>query len=394
MPFATRAGLLALLSVAVLAGVCAVARGPAALADAGAELVRIRDADILFFEQRVGRDAVGAMDRVRLGALLLERARMTGSESDLERAEILGRESLAIRTAHNAAGWRLLASALLGQHRFAEALDAANAETAMAPDSPGARAMRGEILLELGRYGAADSVFGALAIRHMEPAVSTRYARWLELRGRAGEARAVLERAQEEARRRLAPVDQVAWFDLRLGDLSLRFGDPGQARERARAGLAVFPADWRLLALAARAELARGRPAQAIAYGDSSLARHLDPATLATVGDAWLAKGDSSLAESYLTALERLAGTAPRGGFHRAWYLALLDHDRQIPLVLEAVARDLTTRPDVYGYDLLAWALHKSGRNREARQAIAHALAWGSEDPQFAAHARAIRKAM
>jgi hypothetical protein len=47
----------------------------------------------------------------------------------------------------------------------------------------------------------------------------------------------------------------------------------------------------------------------------------------------------------------------------------------------------------VYGYDLLAWALYRSGRIPEAREAIAHALAWGTEDPQLHAHADSIAAA-
>jgi len=390
MAMVTRASLIALLCTAVLASASGIPRRPAIPSVEGAELIRIRDADIEFFERRVAADSAGAMDRMRLGGLILERARGTGDERELLRAESLARESLALRTAWNAAAWRVLAASLLGQHRFVEALGAADAALAADPDSPGARAMLGEILLELGRYPAADSVFGSLSVRRMEPSVSARYARWLEIRGEAGEARLLLERAQNDARHRDAPADQVTWFDLRLGELALRFGNPRQARERAHAGLRLFPADWRLLALAARAELALGRPSQAIVYGDSSLALHLDPATLALLGDAWLAEGDSSQAESYFTALENSAGSAPRGGFHRAWYLALLDHDRQVPAVLAAVTRDIATRPDVYGWDLLAWALYRSGRTVEARQAIAKALEWAGGDPQIAAHARAI----
>jgi tetratricopeptide (TPR) repeat protein len=387
-----RAGFIALLSASVLAVASALSRAPAR-DTAGAELIQIRDADIEFYERRVAADPQGAMDRMRLGGLLLERARYTGAEHELERAESLARESLALRTAHNAAAWRLLASALLGQHRFVEALAAAEELIAADPDAIGARAMRGEILLELGRYISADSVFGALAVRRTDPAVGTRYARWMEIRGRAGEARALLERARRDAEEGGAPLDHLAWFDLRLGELAFRYGNFSLAREYLAQGLRAFPSDWRLLALAARIELAESRPSRAVAFGDSSLAVHMDPSTLATVGDAWLELGDSVQAESYFKALESAAGSAPRGGFHRAWYLALLDHDRRVPEVLEAVKRDLASRSDVYGWDLLAWALHKSGRSADARVAIVRALASGTRDPLVMAHARAILEA-
>jgi len=384
-----RAAFIVILSASALAGASALTRAPAR-DNAGPELLRIRDSDIVFYERRVAADPQGAMDRMRLGSLLLERSRFTGDERELLRAEALARESLALRTAHNAAAYRLLASALLGEHRFVEALEASEEAIAADPEAVGARAMRGEILLELGRYPAADSVFGSLAVQRTDPAVIARYARWEEIRGRSGAARLLLERARSDAAREGAAIDQLAWFDLRLGDLAFRYRDFDQAREHMARGLAAFPGDWRLLALGARLALAEGHPRRAITYGDSSLALHLDPATLAVTGDAWLALGDSVQAESYFNALEHAAGSAPRGGFHRAWYLALLDHDRRVPEVLNAVTRDLATRTDVYGWDLLAWALHKSGRESEARTAIERAIATGCQDPQILAHARAI----
>jgi len=54
------------------------------------------------------------------------------------------------------------------------------------------------------------------------------------------------------------------------------------------------------------------------------------------------------------------------------------------------VNAELKTRRDVYGYDLQAWALHKDGRDPEARVAIRRALAWGTLDPQLVRHAAEI----
>jgi hypothetical protein len=101
---------------------------------------------------------------------------------------------------------------------------------------------------------------------------------------------------------------------------------------------------------------------------------------------------DSTKAEEYFRAMEALT-SAPRGGFHRAWYLALLNHGRRVPEILSAVRRDLQSRQDIYGWDLFAWALFKSGRVQEARAAISHARMWNPEDPALLAHARAIEEA-
>ena len=327
----------------------------------------IRDADIAFYRARAARDPTGALDLLRVGSLHLQRARESGQEADLIAAEEAARRSLANREAHNAAAWNLLAAALLGQHRFVEAREAAERYLAAEPDQPSAQALVGAVLLELGDYPAADRIFRGLTLLRTDLGVAPRYARWLELRGRAGDARALLESLAQEAQRRSdIPREQTAWFDLRMGELALRFGRLGQARQRLQAGLALVPDDYRLLAARARLAFARRDWEDTIAFGDSSLVRKLDPAVLALVGDAWRAKGVPTRAEEYYRAME-VASLGPRGGFHRAWYLALLDHHRRVAEVLGAVPADLETRRDVYGYDLLAWALYQSGRFPESR---------------------------
>lgn len=359
-----------------------------------AEVRRVRDEDIRFFERRVARDPSGAFDLIRLGGLLMRRYRDAGDEGDLVAAEEAARRSLRNRRQRNEAAWQVLAGALLGQHRFVEARTAAEQLLARIPEDAVAQATLGEVLLELGEYPEADRIFRRLQPRRFEPALAPRYARWLELRGEVGAARRLLESGREDVIRAgdIVPLEQRVWYELRLGELALRFGAHREAGRRISAGLALAPGDWRLLAAAARLCLATGHLGRAIALGDSSLGRHLDPATLAAVGDAWRRKGNGAQAEEYFRAMEAMS-QAPTGGFHRAWYLALLDHDRRIPAVLQAVQRDIETRRDVYGYDLLAWALYKSGRREEARAAMTQALAWGTEDPGLHRRSRIIAEA-
>src|SRR5712692_5372497 len=190
-------------------------------AEARAELER-RDADVAFYERRVRADPIGARDRARLAALYLQRARETGDYGDYRRAEALARRSVALRISHNAATYSLLATALLAQHRFLEALEAARALAARDPENVSARALVAEIELELGRYDAARATFASLWPKRHELAVAPRLARWAEISGDTGLARRLLAGALTEALRRPdLPREQLAWFYLRVGDQAL-----------------------------------------------------------------------------------------------------------------------------------------------------------------------------
>src|SRR5207244_8940855 len=117
----------------------------------------------------------------------------------------------------------------------------------------------------------------------------------------------------------------------------------------------------------------------AVDWGERAIARQLDPATLGLVGDAYAARGDSAKAQEYYRVLDvTMAGQT--GPFHRAWSLFLLDHDRRVPDVLRKAQDEIAIRQDVYGWDLLAWALHKAGRDIEAADAMTRACSLGTRD--------------
>ena len=353
-----------------------------------------RDADVVFFRRRVARDPIGALDRARLAALYLQRARETADYDDYRRAEHLARRSLALRVGHNENTYALLANALLAQHRFTEAHAAALALNQRAPGVASHQALLAEVALELGRYDEARALFDSLWPERGDLAVAPRLARWAELTGRPDVARRLLATALAEAEaRRDLPPEQVAWFHLRVGDLALRTGRLDEAKFAFDRGLAMCPGDYRLLAALARLEAARSRWRRAIEYGDSAVALVPDPATFGLLSDAYARLGDARAATEYAHAME-IAVLGQPGQWHRAWSLYLLDHDRRVPEVLARVQDEIRTRRDVYGFDLLAWALHKAHRDHEAQRAMGRALELGTLDPQLRGHAAAIAAAL
>ena len=350
--------------------------------------------DIGFFQARVGRDSLSARDFAELSRLYLQRARAGGGDGDLRGAETHARRSLGLRAGRNEEAFQVLASSLMGQHRFAEARSVAERLVALDSTSRPARAMLGEIQLELGTYDEARRTFGMLLTSRGDLAVAPRYARWEELRGRPAEARRLLREARDEASRRHGmPAAQIAWFHWRLGDLALRQGRLREAETELEAGLAAAPDDHRLLDALARAAAARGHWSEAIDYGERAIAKTLDPATLGLLYQVYTASGDSAKAEEYYRAMSITVLGQPETS-HRLWGLFLLDRGREVPTVLARAEREIEVRRDVYGWDLLAWALYRSGRLSEAREKMRHALALGTRDASLFYHAGMIEAAL
>ncbi|MDQ6829028.1 MAG: tetratricopeptide repeat protein [Gemmatimonadota bacterium] len=354
----------------------------------------IRDKDIAFYLARAERDPTGAFDLAQLAKLYSDRARETGSYQDVLRAEEVARKSLAHRTSHNDRALQLLATSLLSQHRFAEARDAAR--TLLARDSARVsyRAMLAEIEMELGDYDSARVRFASLNGERTNLSVAPRLARWIEIEGSPEQSRRLLDNGLTQALdRQDLPREQIAWYWLRLGDVKLRTGKAGDAATAYHEGLEAAPDDYRLLAALAHLELVRGKPSRAIEYGERAIAILPDPGTLGLLSDAYAATGDSAKSADYAKTLEVVVAGQP-GAYHRAWSLFLLDHDRRTAEVLAKTQNELTTRKDIYGYDLLAWALHKQGRDAEAATAMTNALSQHTKDAMLYYHAGMIERSL
>jgi tetratricopeptide (TPR) repeat protein len=383
-----------LLVAAALAGVAAVARPsePAASTPALSEAT-VLEMDIAFYRRRILRDSLSARDEGELARLLLQRGRLTASEPDLREAERHARRSLRLRTAHNGATAQVLAGALMARHAFAEAREVAEGMTAADSTSRSARAMLGEIELELGDYAGARRTFGTLLTVRTDFVVAPRFARWEELNGRPEAAEALFRGALAQAQARHGtPASQLAWFHWRLADLALRAGRMDEARTELTTGLAAVPDDPRLLGTMARLAAVQHRWPVAIDAGERALARIVDPATLGLLSQAYAAVGDSARSADALTAMA-VAVLGQPGPFHRGWSLLLLEQGREVPEVLARARAELATRRDIYGWDLLAWALYRSGRAAEAVPASERALALGTRDAMLWYHSGMIRLA-
>lgn len=346
--------------------------------------------DIKFYEKRAAEDTISAGDRSALASLYLERARKTGEFSDVLHAEALARKSLALRMAHNTGTKMVLASALLEQHRFQEALVLADELLDEEPSNLLYESVAAEIRLEVGDYDKAAVLFNTLRKNETSLLIAPRLARWEEIRGHDNVAYRLLKGARDSVVNRTdLSRDQIAWFDVRLGEHQIRAGDTRGGEASLREALTLAPDDPRALAAMARYEGLQKNWSRVIELGERSLTNSVDPGTLGLLADAYRAKGDTAHAAEYDRVIDAGFVSKP-GPFHRSLSLYLLDQKRDVPLVLEKAQQEIRDRHDIYGYDVLAWALYRSGRIPEAKAAMAQALHMGTTDPLLRHHAEEI----
>ena len=350
----------------------------------------LRHQTIAFYERRLAEDPQSALDMAQLAALYMEDGRMAGDEGAFAAAESLARRSLGERTRRNGRSAALLANALLAQHRFTEADSIARELVNVEPDQPAYRALLAETAMEVGDYDNAIRQLGAIRERREDLGIAPRFARWAELTGRTGEARAILQRARDDAKLRDDLTgEQRAWFSLRLADVELRHGNLRRAASAISEGLRISPGDWRLLLARARLESARGQWEKAIASAEAVLTIVSSPDALAILATAHRQLGHQSDARAFEVALGQVALSKP-GGVHRSWATALLDGGRDDTTLTDRLAADTLVRHDVYTLDLLAWALYRSGRSQEALPIMRRAMALGSAEASLRYHAAMI----
>jgi len=352
-----------------------------------------RETQIRVWHQALDADPTSALVLGQLAALHAQRAREGGMVSDYTIAEQFARRSLAKRTQRNGATAATLVSVLLAQHRFRDAYTEATTLRAREFDIPQYRALLGEVAMENGDYATARSMFDSSWTERGHLSTAPRLARWLEVNGHLREAHRTLVQARADAMARGDVTNEAkAWFCLRLGDLELRSGRPKAAAQAYREGLVVEPHDPRLHAAMARGAASEKRWQDAIAWGEQAIALQLDVATLAVVADAYQALGDTAQSAAY-TRTVQVTLAAQEGPQHRAGSLFLLDRGIDVQEIRTVAERELEHRKDIYGYDLAAWALYRSGQPVRAAQLMEKALSMRTIDPLLAWHANAIADA-
>jgi tetratricopeptide (TPR) repeat protein len=330
----------------------------------------------------------------QLGSALLQRIRETADPSlyapaaaAFDRAKALAPDDALV--------WAGIATLQLGKHRFADALDTVRRAIDLAPRLAVARALEVDALVELGRYDEADQAASAMLGLASDLSTLTRVSYLAELHGKLDLAVVAMRKAVAAGEQEHDPPENIAFAEAQLGNLLAWTGDRAGAERAYGDALRLVPGHAPSLAGQARLAIAGGRLGDAIAL----LQRAADvvplPEYVIALAAAEARAGRATDAARNLDLARAEIRLFQAAGVSVDLDLALFEADHGDPAAALSLARaaDKAT-PTVRAADAVAWALHRLGRDREARPWVDRALRLGSLDPTFRFHAGAIAAAL
>ncbi|AVH66256.1 tetratricopeptide repeat protein [Nostoc sp. 'Peltigera membranacea cyanobiont' N6] len=344
---------------------------------------------ISVYEEKVAQSPDSSIFLRLLADQYLRRFREIGDIDDVLRAEQAARRSLALQPRHNQVSSMLLASALLSQHQFREALNVLNNSSL---DNPNIVSLLASIQMELGDYEATHQLLQNLAQEESNSGHNAVLARYLELTGNLASARQLLDKAMQEMDSfYTTSAETRAWFHVRTGDLAFAVGDFALSEQRYREAFDLFPRHIAAFTGLARLYAAQHRWQDVLNIANQGIELMPLVETLGYKADAQVALGDQEGAAE----TEDLIGVVAylskfKGIYDRAMAVYYTEHGIHLPEALQIARSEVAVRDDVYAEDTLAWAAAANGQWQEAQKAAQRATRFGTEDALLQFHAGMI----
>ena len=396
-----RAGLTsgaACLAVALVVGTGVLAE-PAApsAAPRDTQTVRGGSADPL------GREVEALQDRLRrlpedwigwagLGIAYVEQARRSADPSLYAKAEGALQTSLRLHPSDNSPALTGLSTLAAARHDFAEALELADRSLAVNGFHAATHGVRGDALVELGRYDEAFAAFQRMADLRPGTASYARASYSWELRGEIPRAVEAMQQALTAA----SAAADTAFAAYHLAMLELDRGDVAAAARQLAAGRRRDAASPLVAAGAARIAAARGDTAKALSTYAALVASAPQPAYLTEYGELLESVGRRAEADAQYAVVRSVQQLFAASGVQVDQELALFEADHGDPAAALAAAEATYRRQrgSIFVEDALAWALHVNGRDAEALRHADQALRLGTRSATLLFHRGMIAAAL
>jgi tetratricopeptide (TPR) repeat protein len=326
-----------------------------------------------------------------LASAFIQKLRETTDFAYLNRAASLVERMLAADP-RSYDGIRLSAEIETHRHNFPKSAQLATDLTERNPSDSGALGMLGDSLMEMGQYEAADRAYQRMLTLSPNLASYNRIAYHRFVTGDIDHALSWMATAVEAG----SPIpENLAWCLVEFGDMLFKTGRVDDAHIAYEHALQALPGYHRALAALGREYLAAGKfesAAESFKKAQTVIPLPDYAAALVTVYEAMGKSPEAEQQRKLLDVIDKLGQANGEKG-NRMLAVAYADEHRLLPRALELARGELETRKDVYTYDALSWVLFCSGKQKEAEEASAKALAFHTPEPMFLYHAGVIAMA-
>jgi tetratricopeptide (TPR) repeat protein len=327
-----------------------------------------------------------------LGSAYVEQARISGDPSYYPKAQEALERSLRLDGTQNFAAMSGLGALAAARHDFTAALRWADRGLAINPDNSTLYGVRGDALVELGRYD--DAAVAVQRMADLRPGLPA-YARASYLRELHGDVPGALRLMDMALREAGSPADG-AFAAYHVGELHENAGRLDLAerayRDAASRDSSALPPREGLARIAA----ARGKTAEAIRSLEALVAERPLPQYAAALTDLYVVAGrpDDAARQGELLAVQRklLIAAGVNTDLEMALYSA--DNRVDVPQAVAAARQEWSRRHSIHIADALAWALYADGKFAEAKTYADKALALGTRSASFHFHRGMIERSL
>ncbi|MER6195425.1 tetratricopeptide repeat protein [Streptomyces cyaneofuscatus] len=326
-----------------------------------------------------------------LGMAYVQQARSTADPATYDRAEKALRTSFTVQAEDNTDAEIGMGALAAARHDFPTALRWARKATTSGPYSSSAYGVLADAYTQLGRYEEADEAVQKMTDLRPDAASLARASYAFELKGDTARARALMHRSLAAAVTRA----DTAFAHNVLATLDLQDGDPRAALARTQTGLRAAPDDSALLETRARAHVALGSTAKALADYRAAVAIAPLPHYLLGLGELEQSLGYREQAEEQYALLRAQDRIREAAGDPADTDAILFEADHGNPKRAVTMAEQtLRTRPFIAVHDAYAWALHRAGRDTEALVQADKALDTVTRSALFRYHRAVVHHAL